>query len=60
MNTRELVGRLKNLGFVEMGGKKHIKFKHPDGRWTSISKGSHEIGVDLLKKMEQQIGESLK
>ena len=60
MNTRELVNRLKALGFVEVGGKKHIKFKHPDGRWTSVSKGSHEISVDLLKKMEQQIGESLK
>lgn len=30
------------------------------GRWTVISKGSHEIDVDLLKKMEQQIGENLR
>jgi predicted RNA binding protein YcfA (HicA-like mRNA interferase family) len=60
MNTRELVKRLKALGFEEIGGKKHIKYKHPDGRWTSISKGSHEISADLLKKMEQQIGEPLK
>lgn len=60
MNTRDLVKRLKAHGFEEIGGKKHIKYKHPDGRWTSISKGSHEISADLLKKIEQQIGESLK
>ncbi|MBR4607616.1 MAG: type II toxin-antitoxin system HicA family toxin [Lachnospiraceae bacterium] len=60
MNTKDLVKLLKALGFVEIGGKKHIKYKQPDGRWTSISKGSHEISRDLLKKIEQQIGESLK
>lgn len=63
MNTKELVKRLKDLGFEEVRipkPKKHIKFKHPDGRWTSISKGNHEIDVDLVKKMESQIGEKLK
>lgn len=60
VNTRNLVKKLKVLGFEEIGGKRHIKFKHPDGRWTSISKGNHEISADLLKKMERQIGESLK
>ncbi|MBQ7608581.1 MAG: type II toxin-antitoxin system HicA family toxin [Desulfovibrionaceae bacterium] len=59
MNTKELIKRLKSLGFEEIGGKKHIKYKHPDGRWISISKGNHEISINLLKKMEQQIGESL-
>lgn len=59
MNTKELVKRLKALGFEEIGGKKHIKYKHPDGRWTSISKGNHEISIELLKAMEKQIGESL-
>ncbi len=59
MNTKELVKRLKALGFEEIGGKKHIKYKHLDGRWTSISKGNHEISIELLKAMEKQIGESL-
>ena len=54
MNTKELVKRLKALGFEEIGGKKHIKFKHPDGRWTSITKGSHEISRDLLKKLSNR------
>jgi predicted RNA binding protein YcfA (HicA-like mRNA interferase family) len=60
MNTRELANKLRSLGFQEMAAKKHIKFKHPDGRWTVISKGSHEIDGDLLKKMEHQIGEKLR
>lgn len=55
MRTAELVKRLKELGFQEVGGKKHIKFKHPDGRWTVISKGNHDISITLLKEMEKQI-----
>ena len=60
MNTRELIRKLRALGFEESGTKKHAKFRHPDGRWTVVSKGSHEIDIDLLKKMEQQIGEKLR
>ena len=60
MNTRELIKKLRELGFTESGTKKHAKFRHPDGRWTVVSKGSHEIDIDLLKKMEQQIGEKLR
>lgn len=60
MNTRELIKKLRQLGFEEIATKKHVKMKHPDGRWTSVSKGSHEIDIDLLKKMEQQIGEKLR
>jgi predicted RNA binding protein YcfA (HicA-like mRNA interferase family) len=60
MNTRELIEKLRELGFEESGTKKHGKFRHPDGRWTVVSKGSHEIDVALLKKMERQIGEKLR
>ena len=60
MNTRELVKKLNELGFKEVGGKKHIKFIHEDGRWTQISKGTHEIDVSLSKIMEKQIKEKLK
>jgi len=60
VNTRELIQKLRELGFAESGTKKHAKFRHPDGRWTVVSKGSHEIDIDLLKKMEQQIGETLR
>jgi predicted RNA binding protein YcfA (HicA-like mRNA interferase family) len=52
--------KLRDLGFEAISTKKHVKFKHQDGRWTVISKGSHEIAVELLKKMEQQIGEKLR
>lgn len=60
MNTRDLIRKLRELGFEESDTKKHVKFRHPDGRWTVISKGSHEIDVELLKKMERQIGERLR
>jgi len=60
MNTRELIRKLRELGFEGIGTKKHVKFRHPDGRWTVVSKGSHEIDVDLLKKIEQQTGEKLR
>ena len=60
MNTRELVKKLRELGFQEIGTAKHCKFKHPDGCWTVVSKGSHEINIDLSKKIEQQIGEKLR
>lgn len=60
MNTRELIKKLKALGFTESSGKKHIKLKHADGRWTVISKGSHDIDIDLVKKMEKQINEKLR
>ncbi len=60
MNTRELIRKLRELGFVESGTKKYAEFRRPDGRRTVISKGSHEIDIDLLKKMEQQIGEKLR
>ena len=60
MNMRELAKKLCSLGFKEISAKKHIKFKHTDGRWTVISKGSHEIDIALVKKIEQQIGEKLR
>lgn len=59
MNTAELVRRLRARGFQDVGGKKHIKFKHSDGRWTVISKGNHEIPTDLLKQIEKQTNEKL-
>lgn len=55
MKTNEIVKKLVEAGFVLVSSKKHIKYKHPDGRWTVISKGAHDIDIDLIKKMEQQI-----
>lgn len=59
MKTADLIKKLKDKGFQEIGGKKHCKFRHPDGRWTVFSKGIHDISVDLLKQMEKQIQEKL-
>jgi predicted RNA binding protein YcfA (HicA-like mRNA interferase family) len=60
MNSRELIRKLRELGFEESGTKKHAKFRHPVGRWTVVSKESHAIDIEFLKKMEQQTGEKLR
>jgi len=60
MNTQELIEKLRELGFVESGTNKHAKFRHPDGRWTVVSKGAHEIDISLLKKIERQVGAKLR
>ena len=46
MNTRELIRKLREPGFEEGDTKKHARFRHPDERWTVVSKGLHEIDVD--------------
>jgi predicted RNA binding protein YcfA (HicA-like mRNA interferase family) len=55
MKTRELVRRLLEAGFRQVGKtSKHTKYKHPDGRYTVVSKGNNEIEGDLLKRVEKQ------
>lgn len=60
MKTAQLIKILLAKGFQEMGGKKHCKYRHPDGRWTVVSKGSHDISIDLIKQIEKQINEKLR
>lgn len=43
MKAKELRRRLEQEGFKAMSAKKHIKYKHPDGRWTVIGKGSGRL-----------------
>lgn len=59
MNTRELIANLEKAGFEKQTTNKHLKLKHPDGRWTVISKGNKEIGKTLLKQIEKQTGVKL-
>lgn len=60
MKTNEIVKKLIEAGFVKVGGKKHIKYKHPDGRWTVLSKGVHDIDTALVKQMERQTNITLR
>ena len=67
MKKREIIQALEAAGFIlvkSQGGRsrkgKHLKFKHPDGRWTSISHGLKEAGPDMVKEIEQQAGIKLK
>ena len=37
MTKRKIVvDTLIDKGFVNMGGAKHDRFVHPDGRWTTV------------------------
>jgi predicted RNA binding protein YcfA (HicA-like mRNA interferase family) len=33
-NTKKIIARLEREGWVNVGGKKHTKFRHPDKRET--------------------------
>lgn len=59
MNARELRKWLKDHGFEEVSSRKHVKFRHPDGRWTVVSKGDYEVGRELPRQIEKQVGEKI-
>jgi predicted RNA binding protein YcfA (HicA-like mRNA interferase family) len=54
--TREIEAALIAAGFQKISCKKHIKFRHPDGRQTVLSKGNKEVPYQTLKKIEKQTG----
>lgn len=59
MKTNEIAKKLLKAGFEEIGGKKHDKYRHPDGRYTVLSRGTHELSRELVKEIEKQTGISL-
>ena len=40
--------KLRKLGFVKNKGKKHEKWKHPDGRIVMLSRGNRDAGDGLI------------
>lgn len=59
MKTTELLKILEQAGFVQTNkGRKvrHLKFRHPDGRTTMVSKGKGEIPQPTLRMIEKQTG----
>lgn len=60
MKIRELITILENEGFARITSGKHLKYAHPDGRWTCVSKGNKEINWKTLKKIEKQTGLKLR
>jgi len=42
-------------GFVNVGGARHDRLQHPDGRWTVLER-HREIPDRLFEKMKKQAG----
>lgn len=63
MKAKELIRQLEAAGFVQVktqGGRKrkgnHIKYKHPDGRWTVVSHGDKDFGRTYVDTVAKQAG----
>ena len=63
MKARDLIRVLIAAGFVEVvsqGGRKrkgnHIKFRHPDGRWTVVSHGDKDFDKTYVDTVAKQAG----
>jgi predicted RNA binding protein YcfA (HicA-like mRNA interferase family) len=52
---RDLVKVLLRLGFKEVGRRgSHIRFKHPDGRWTQVAIHNKPIPQGTLRAVLRQ------
>lgn len=63
MKARELIRQLESAGFVQVRTQgernrqgNHIKFRHPDGRWTVVSHGDKDFDKDYVKAVARQAG----
>jgi len=54
MTAYELTKRLENAGFVNKGGRNHVKLAHPDGRVTVVHRHKGDIPLGTLKAIERQ------
>lgn len=55
LKPQKLVKILKRLGFKEARHRgSHIRFKHPDGRWTQVAVHPKPIPQGTLKKILRQ------
>ena len=54
MTTKELIARLEQAGFINTGGAKHDKLRHPDGRITVVHRHKGDIALGTLKNIEKQ------
>jgi len=52
---KSLIRGLKKLGFVETGSKgSHVRFTHPDGRWTQVAVHPKPIPQGTLRAILRQ------
>jgi mRNA interferase HicA len=59
MTAKELIKRLEQAGFVNKGGAKHDKLRHPDGRVTVVHRHKGDIPLGTVKNIEKQTGVGL-
>ena len=53
---KDLTKALSRLGFKEVGRRgSHIRFKHPDGRWTQVAIHNKPIPQGTLRAILRQI-----
>lgn len=52
-SRRKLIAKLRAAEFYSVGGTKHEKFKHKDGRYTNVPRHS-EIKESLYKLILKQ------
>jgi len=55
VKRRDVVRLLESNGFINRGGKRHDKFKHPDGRWTEVERHK-EVDDMLFERIKKQAG----
>ena len=52
---RVVIELLERNGFVNLGGSKHDKFEHPDGRKTRVPR-HRDIKDRLFREIKKQTG----
>lgn len=62
LKPKNIIRILNKMGFCEIRQKgSHIFFKHPDGRFTLVSRhGNEDIGKGLLRQILREIDVSPK
>ncbi len=55
-NTRKVVARLKQDGWLAVGGGKHDKFEHPDRPFPIVVPRHRELSVGVARSIARQAG----
>ena len=55
VKRKEVEDFFRGHGFVNLGGARHDRLQHPDGRWTVLVR-HREISDRLFEEMKKQVG----
>ena len=60
-SSRDIIEALTAAGFQEARTKgDHVRFKHPDGRATTVPHPKRDMPIGTLKKIERDTGVKLR